>query len=161
MITLNLKNNIIDHPGSRRRGLNLAYFIIPLSLFLLCGFGNKELKKMCFAKKCLWVETAETEGEHNQGLMLRESMPDSQGMLFLFDRPGQYPIWMKNMLFPIDIIWLDQAKKVVEISSNIQPCQDSCENIIPGSKVMFILETNAGFTEKYGINLGDKARWRF
>jgi len=102
------------------------------------------------------METAE---ERSRGLMFRKSLPQNQGMLFLFDKSGQHRFWMKNMNFPLDIIWIDQEKRVAQISKNVQPCMDLCEDIISGSKVMFALETNAGFIDKYKINLQDKVKF--
>ena len=58
------------------------------------------------------------------GLMFRENMDSDRGMLFIFEKEGEYPFWMKNTLIPLDIIWINKDKEVVFISENAQPCEE-------------------------------------
>src|SRR3972149_4363578 len=67
------------------------------------------------------TEIAGTPAERTRGLSGRECIGKNQGMLFVFDKPDYYPFWMKNMRFPIDIIWIDASKKVVYVKSNVAP----------------------------------------
>ena len=77
-------------------------------------------------------------------------------MLFVNQREGLYPFWMKNTLIPLDIIWIGKDKKVAFIATNAQPCLETCEAIKPTCPAQYILEVNAGFIEKYQIMVGQR-----
>jgi uncharacterized membrane protein (UPF0127 family) len=88
--------------------------------------------------------------------MYRNKLLQNRGMLFVFEEEKIHTFWMKNMRFPLDIIWIDSDKKIVEIYKDAQPCKETCDSIIPKSRAKFVLEVNAGFVEKYKIKAGDK-----
>ncbi|HRZ30119.1 MAG TPA: DUF192 domain-containing protein [Candidatus Paceibacterota bacterium] len=67
------------------------------------------------------LEIADTNEERQQGLSGRASLPRDTGLLFVFEQPGRYGFWMKEMNFPIDIVWLDKNKKVLGTTKNLQP----------------------------------------
>lgn len=100
------------------------------------------------------VEIVETSAEKARGLSGRESLPQSQGLLFLFDTAAQHQFWMKDMKIPIDIIWISTDKKVVDITENLDP--DTYPKTFTSSKpAQYILETNAFFAQTHGIRVGD------
>jgi uncharacterized protein len=76
-------------------------------------------------------------------------------MLFVFDTAREHSFWMKNMKFPIDIIWLNSDKTVVHIEHNLQPCSFDtfCTTYKPdnNNNSLYVLETVAGFAEKHDI----------
>ncbi len=77
--------------------------------------------------KVLQVEVMISDEDRAMGLMFRPSLAPDRGMLFLFDRPDFHGIWMKNCKFPIDIVWLDEEKKVVHVKEGAPPCKaDPC-----------------------------------
>jgi len=76
-------------------------------------------------------------------------------MLFIFDTEDKYGIWMENMSFPIDIIWISADKQVVDIKTNAQACVIDCETYSPQENALYVLEVNAGFVEKNGVAIGD------
>jgi uncharacterized membrane protein (UPF0127 family) len=88
--------------------------------------------------------------------MFRKSLSDNQGMLFVFEREDSYSFWMKNMLIPLDIIWIDKDKRIVDIKTDVLPCKDSCQGIMPQENSRYVLEVNAGFVEKNKVRIGDK-----
>lgn len=91
----------------------------------------------------LTVEIANTEIERKQGLSGRKSLVKSHGLLFIFDEPGLYPFWMKDMRFPIDILWLDENFNVVDAWLNASP--DSYpQQVTPSHPAKYVLETNPG-----------------
>jgi uncharacterized protein len=105
------------------------------------------------------IEVAQTPESQKQGLMYRKSMPDSAGMLFVFGVAEQLIFWMKNTIIPLDIIYADPAKKIVRIARNTKPYS---EDPIPSGKVaMFVLEMNAGFALKHGLNEGDLIDFKY
>jgi uncharacterized membrane protein (UPF0127 family) len=105
--------------------------------------GNTEIR----------AEIADNIIKRTKGLMFRKSLPENEGMLFVFNEEEYHSFWMMNMSFPIDIIWINQEKKVIDIVENAQPCKLSCSTYKPKEKAMYVLEVNANFTEKHGIEI--------
>ena len=101
------------------------------------------------------AEIADTWPKQVRGLMFRQSLPSNQGMLFIFSSDGYPGIWMANMSIPIDILWIDSRHKVVDIVENAQPCGILCPTYTPKSEARYVLEVNAGFVKKHGIEVGD------
>jgi len=103
--------------------------------------------------KKIEVEIAENEAERNKGLMFRSYLPDSVGMLFIFEQPDEHSFWMKNTSIPLDIIYVGPDKKIVSIAENTQPYSE--ESIPPYGLVQYVVEVNAGFTKQNNIQSGD------
>lgn len=128
------------------RSLAILFFFI-----ILLGCSPKQ-STVCFGKQCFLVEIADSAEEHQQGLMFREHLDANKGMLFIFDHADMYSFWMKNTKIPLDMLWLDENKTVVFIAKKVQPCtQDPCPVVTPDSAARYILETNAGLAEQFGI----------
>ena len=90
-----------------------------------------------------------------RGLSGRESLENSEAMLFVFPNPGMWGIWMKGMKFSIDILWLDVDRKVVHIEKNISP--DTYPNIFfPKSESLYVIELGSGVANKVGVFVGDE-----
>lgn len=103
----------------------------------------------------LGVFLADTESLRTRGLSYREMLGKNQGMLFVFDKSDKYGIWMKEMRFPIDIIWLDSKMKVVDIIKNLAP--ETYPKIFkPQTDAKFVLEVNAGFSDENKIKIGSE-----
>lgn len=109
----------------------------------------------CIGFSCVPVELAATPAELERGLMYRKSLDG--GMLFLFPQEDRYGFWMKNMDFPIDIIWISGEKRIVDISRSVPPCAGSCPVYSPKSPAMYVLEVPANYSRDKGIGVGDKA----
>ena len=101
----------------------------------------------------LHVFVADTDQERSQGLSVFESLQEHQAMLFMFDTPGLYPFWMKDMKFPIDMIWVDQYGKIVYIYQNAQPA-DFPDVYQPQTKAQYVIEFVAGFSDTHGLSIG-------
>jgi uncharacterized membrane protein (UPF0127 family) len=98
---------------------------------------------------------ADTEQKRAQGLSGKAFLPPNTSMFFEFDIPGIHGIWMKDMKFPIDIIWLDKNKKIVNLISNADP--SSYPHVFyPPKDSLYILETRAGLIRERGLQLGDE-----
>ncbi len=103
------------------------------------------------------VELAQTPKEQQAGLSGREKLAEDEGMLFIFDKPDYYNFWMKNMKFPIDIIFL-KDDKVISVGENAKPPATGDTNppiIKPAGPVNKVLEINSGLSKKYDIKKGD------
>jgi uncharacterized membrane protein (UPF0127 family) len=135
--------------------------LLILALFLIFCSGqavkNKFIKVYLPDGFSVTAELALTDEERQQGLMFREKINDDQGMLFIFEDEGVYSFWMKNMRFPIDILWLDAQKKIVHLESRVPPCQsDPCPSYAPDAAAMYVLELKSGGAEKHGLKLYDR-----
>lgn len=104
------------------------------------------------------AEVADEEAERVLGLSGRSGLNAGRAMLFIFDKSDTHGIWMKDMKFAIDIVWLDSAKKVIAIESNVQP--DSYPKVYESkNKSLYIIELAAGQASKLGIKLGQVLSW--
>lgn len=129
----------------------ILYYFIPTTLL--------DKKKACINEICFNVELAETQAERQQGLMRRQFIDQNSGMLFIFDNENFHLFWMKNTLIPLDIIWINKDNKIVHIEYNVLPCkEDPCTYYTPKEKALYVLEINAGLSEKYNFKEGDKVR---
>lgn len=102
------------------------------------------------------VELALTPEEQEQGLSGRPGLDADKGMLFIFPEPGTYSFWMPDMNFPIDIIWINDSK-VVDISADVPNDFDPADPVFyrPAVPAQYVLEVNAGFAKRMGIDIGD------
>ena len=94
-------------------------------------------------------------GDRAMGLMFRPSLPQDRSLLFVFDEPDFHGIWMKNCRFPIDIVWLDEQRKVVHVAEAFPPCKkDPCPSYAPLRRAAYVVEMNAGQARKQKVELG-------
>jgi uncharacterized membrane protein (UPF0127 family) len=112
----------------------------------------------------LVADVAATNEQRTRGLSVKDSLPENQAMLFVFDSAHEHSFWMKDMKFPIDIIWLDSNKNVVHIEHNLQPCslEAFCPTYKPdnnNNKSLYVLETVAGFAKKHDIVEGTRVEF--
>lgn len=107
---------------------------------------NKEIVRIA-------VEIMDDEAERALGLMYRDSLPAQSGMLFLFPMEAPMAFWMKNTRFSLDIIYINENKEVVDIAKGTTPY--SIEQVPSRLPAQYVVEVPAGFTDKYGISIGD------
>ena len=103
-----------------------------------------------------YVEVADDNAERAQGLMYRESLGASEGMLFVFDRPGSPGFWMKNTLIPLDMLFITPEGVVQYVHSNAIP--GDLTSISGGSGVQYVLEIKGGMAGMMGITEGSEVR---
>jgi uncharacterized protein len=104
----------------------------------------------------LTAEIAVAPEEQSKGLSIKEDLQENEGMIFPYKEPKVLAFWMKDMKFPIDILWLDSDKRVVHIEKNLQPCNPflPCPSFSPDTKAQYVLETVAGLSDRKGIKIG-------
>jgi len=103
------------------------------------------------------LELALTPEEVANGLMFRPSLPEHRGMLFVFGQSRKPAFWMKNMLIPLDLVFLNSAGVVVDVIVDVPPCAaDPCPNYPPSNPALAVLEINAGSAAAHGIEVGTK-----
>ncbi|MBK5258694.1 MAG: DUF192 domain-containing protein [Thermoanaerobaculia bacterium] len=101
------------------------------------------------------VEVVADDESRAQGLMFRDRVREGTGMLFIFPQVDEYSFWMKNTLIPLDMIWIDDAKRVVHVKHDVPPCKaDPCPSYAPGVAARYILEVGAGVAKKHRIETG-------
>ena len=105
-------------------------------------------------QKPISIEIVSSEADRNRGLMYRKSMPDSCGMLFVFEEMQPLSFWMKNTYIPLDIIFIDDKFSIVSISKNAVPFSE--ESLPAAGPAMYVVEVNAGFCDNNHIVPGNK-----
>lgn len=128
---------------------------------------HPELKILRIGKGAINVEVADTAAKQEKGLSGRQSMPQDQGMLFVFQKPGYYSFWMKDMKFSLDFVWISGGE-VTEITEGVDPADyqsvsassrgGQLKNLVPQKEVDKVLEVNAGTVKRLGIKIGDAIR---
>lgn len=108
------------------------------------------------------VEVAADDPTREQGLMFRDHLAEDRGMIFLFPAAGVYPFWMKNTIIPLDMIWIDDAKRVVTVAADVPPCKaDPCPSYPAAgpAPARYVLETAAGVAKKHRVEPGSTVRF--
>ncbi len=103
------------------------------------------------------VEVVTSHRQQELGLMNIKSLPKNDGMLFLFDKPQEIEMWMKNTYIPLDMIFIDKDRRIINIAKNTTP--ESEKIISSGGNVIAVLEINAMLTDEYSIDTTSKVRW--
>ena len=144
-------------------------FIVVLLLFsafivLQIGKTPTSPAKVTIDNHIFSVDVASTSAEQQQGLSGRNSLPQDQGMLFVFKTPDRYAFWMKGMKFPLDIIFI-KDNKIVSISRNVPVPKDANETNLPiytpSAPANRALEINAGQATTYDFQKGDAVGIKF
>lgn len=120
----------------------------------------KDIKYVLISGQKIKVDLAITEQERNKGLSLRPFLSDDVGMLFVFDKASKYFFWMKEMNFPIDIIWIGEDKKIVYIKKDAKP-ESYPEVFGPSIDAKYVLEVVSGFSDKYNLKEGDEIDFEY
>lgn len=102
------------------------------------------------------VEIADDAAEQAKGLMFREHLSASAGMLFIYDTPRHARFWMKNTLISLDMIFIDSVGRVTRIAPNARPLDET--PIDGGDGVLMILEIKGGLAKALGISVGSELR---
>ena len=154
MIYLNIKNKWI---------IVLTIFIGKIFLINTVVHSCEDLK---YENAIIWIETqskkkikivvelAETTAKRKQGLQCRNKLLKQEGMLFLWKKADYRVFWMKKTYIPLDIIFLDQNKQIIDFSLNAKPMDES--PIISNGKAKYVLEINAGEFKNLDLKLGQK-----
>ena len=103
----------------------------------------------------LSTEVMVEDGDRAMGLMFRASLAQDHAMLFIFETADFHGIWMKNCKFPIDIVWLDEERKVAHVAESVPPCKaEPCPVYSPLRRAAYVVELNAGVARREKAVLG-------
>jgi uncharacterized protein len=107
---------------------------------------------MTIGSKSYELEMARTSDEQETGLMKRDSMPENHGMIFIFDAERLQQFWMKDTRFPLDIIFLDHAGRVVSVSTMQAYDLNNTSSVEPAQ---YAIELNVGQAKAAGVERGN------
>jgi uncharacterized membrane protein (UPF0127 family) len=140
--------------------IGFIIILILFSAYILFVFNKSAAapkSKVTIDSHTYSVELATTPAQQQQGLSGRASLQQNQGMLFIFPSANRYPFWMKDMKFPLDMIFINNDK-IVAIFNNVPVPKGTNPNLptyTPSVPANQILEINAGQAKKYGFKDGD------
>lgn len=117
-----------------------------------------QLEKVEINNQVLYVEVADSPFERERGLMFRTYLPDSIGMLFIFDSSGIYAFWMKNTYIPLSIAFIDENFEIIDIL-DLEPLDE--RPVFPVKKFKYAIEVNRNWFKKKNIKVGDKVNFKF
>ena len=110
---------------------------------------------LAFPQGKINAQIADTPNTRELGLSYRASIGDDEGMIFVFDKPDNYGFWMKDMKFPIDMVWFSEGGQIVYMEENLSP-KTYPKVFMNKPKAKYVLELNANLAKKYGLYLGTK-----
>ncbi|APE43770.1 hypothetical protein BOO69_10360 [Sulfitobacter alexandrii] len=152
--------------GNRTHGTGRRQGLIAAALLWLAASGTAWAESACRADTVMlrgdWgtvrfnVEIADEPMEQARGLMGREAMPVSSGMLFVYPAPRSASFWMRNTLIPLDMLFVDDSGVVTHIHHRAVPLDET--PIHGGDDVLAVLEINGGLAERLGIDEGTQLR---
>lgn len=138
-----------------------VYSYVLLKEDKLLPLNNKEIQEKSIIKhiriknNLIRVDIADTIESRQKGLSGRNFMAEDEGMLFVFEDVGKYFFWMKDMNFPIDILWISEDKEIIHIEKKVLP--ETFPNLFgPDVPVKYVLELSANYSDRNSISLGDK-----
>jgi len=136
----------------------LVFFIVVVFLFI--SYKSPYQYPVYIGGQEVLVSIADTDKTREKGLSNSAALLSNTGMLFVFETSEMHGFWMKEMKYPIDIIWLDQEKRIIHIEKSVEPSSYP-QIFVPTTPAKYVLETPAGFTNKNLISKGDFAVWDF
>ena len=134
--------------------LFIAVLVVFLVIFDAIFHNNPSKMDVVLGGKTFIMDIADTPALQEQGLSGRTQLADNAGMIFIFSTPDEYGFWMKDMNFPLDIIWLSPDKHVVFMEKSLTP-QTYPTIYYPTSPASYVLEISAGEADALNLKIGD------
>lgn len=131
----------------------IVLFVLVFIGFAYVRYQGDPLATLVFPNTSMHYEIVTTLAQQEKGLGGRKTIPDNYGMLFVFPQKDRYGFWMKDMLVPIDIIWLADDGTITKIDANVDPSTYPTP-YYPPVPVQYVLETRAGFASVKGWQVG-------
>jgi len=153
-----------------------AVFFLAIWLLFSCGHHNHDLQSMPpfdsirvdgnldfvqpdgSVAASIFIEIAETPETQMKGLMGRQRLADTQGMLFVFERVKPRNFWMKGTPVPLDILFVGSDGYVVHMAESTPPMSN--QRVTSGEPVKYVVEVGAGFAKRFKIDTDTCIRWR-
>jgi len=132
----------------------IGFFVVVGIIAASAFFQPSDKERAILGGFPIIIEIADTPAERERGLSGREQLAHDRGLLFVFEKPGKYGFWMKDMNFSIDIVWLDHDGKIIYIAENVAPSTYP-QVFLPPIDALYVLEVSAGFLQIHNTNMGD------
>lgn len=153
----NLRKIIIDVLIAVAFFATIFYLYDTYGQRVMVALFGESMQTIYIEETAVTVSIADTLLERQQGLSGVTELDPLQGKLFVFDEEGYYGMWMKDMLMPLDIIWINNDMTVVHVEKNLEP--ETYPTAFTSSEpARFVLEVNAFFADTFSVNIGDKVR---
>ena len=135
--------------------------LLSASLLLLAGCASASGPWVELNGKRFDIEIADDDAERARGLMFRDTMDADHGMLFIHDVQAPQAYWMKNTRIPLDILYFDDAHKLVSMQRDVPPCSlgDQCPPYPSAAPARYVLELNAGQAAKLQLETGAELKF--
>lgn len=135
--------------------LAILLFLVLFTVFFLYKEEDLSTIDVRINETNIKAEVAQTKQERIQGLSGRSSIKETDGLLMIFPDEDRHGIWMKDMKFSIDIIWIDGSGKIVHLEENVHPGTYP-DVFIPKKSALMVLEVRSGKVKKERWAVGDK-----
>lgn len=136
----------------------IIFFLFTLLLFLL-NFKNKnpegDYQVVKIKNNNFYLEKATTPKQKSLGLMYRDSLEINKGMIFIYDAEEPRSFYMKNTLIPLDLIFLDNEKKIIDTKLNFQPCKTDVCPTFTSKPAKYVIEINSGRFNELELRIED------
>ncbi len=136
----------------------VACFVLVFVVIIVALSTKTYPSKLVLGGKTFNVEIADTKNLTEKGLSGHLPLASNEGMFFVFKKADIYGFWMKEMLFAIDIIWLDQDFKIVHMEKDVKP-ETYPKIFYPSGPAMYVLEIASGESDKLALKIGDPVRF--
>jgi hypothetical protein len=127
-------------------------------LYRLLGLRYR-LVRVTWRNKAVKAYLADSFAKKMFGLMYRDRLERDRGMLFVLGRESVVgaSIWMLNMRFSIDVVWMDRGGRVIDVAENLRPCASAfgCKTYAPRERAKYVLELNSGMARSLEIKRGE------
>ncbi len=150
--------------GSGQKRWDKKVFGVLLALLVLVVIGQLAYSYFVSPKAVMHlngerfeISIADTDRTRIKGLSGTHHLPRDEAMVFIFDRDEKWSIWMKDMNYAIDIVWLNDKKQVVDFVTNVPPDSYPNKTFAPEEKARYVVEFQSGVVEEKGIKVGQTA----
>jgi uncharacterized membrane protein (UPF0127 family) len=144
----------------------MRHFLLCAALVAACGCGSRNTIEDTLDTRTVKLPNgSEVRAEvmirpvdMQRGMMFRNELPRGRGMLFIHSKPGPYTYFMYNVRIPLDIVWMDTNRRVLEIAANVPPCKtnaSACPTYGGRYASQYVLELGAGEAARNGVKVGD------
>jgi uncharacterized membrane protein (UPF0127 family) len=135
---------------------SVALLIVVLIMQFISAYVMPQTAVIHIGSHRFKANIADTEKTREQGLSGTKSLAADHAMFFVFDSDNRWPIWMKDMNYSIDIVWLDESKKVVDFAVEVSPDTYPTKSFFPKVDARYVVELKSGTVEKKAIRIGDQ-----
>jgi uncharacterized membrane protein (UPF0127 family) len=126
--------------------------VLVAGIIMVINISNRKTM-VTVGSQTVYARVASTEQQRQRGLSGTAGLGDHGAMLFVFDAPGRWGMWMKDMRYSLDIVWIDSGRKVVYIAKNVSP--DTYPRVfLPDASALYVLEVPAGFIASHNVAIG-------